>query len=153
MRQRGHHSGGRYSEDVAITGEVLAVVEGDPQLASAGEVLHPQAQKPSGHVERGVEGPVDGDVIALDAPGFYEVDNEFQDGDPPLHPNCKCELIPVLLSEEKVYTPNPNVKLLERIKELEAKADKRTKAFKELKAKDIDNEAYIKALEKYLDVG
>lgn len=40
----------------------------------------------------------DGDVVALDA-NFYGIDTEFQDGDPPLHPNCKCQLIPILLNE------------------------------------------------------
>lgn len=34
---------------------------------------------------------LDGTVVAMDA--------DFPDGDPPLHPNCRCALIPVLASE------------------------------------------------------
>lgn len=37
----------------------------------------------------------DGEVVTLDA-SFYSGTNEFQDGDPPLHPNCKCIVIPVV---------------------------------------------------------
>lgn len=37
----------------------------------------------------------DGDVVTLEG-NFYGADNEFQDGDPPLHPNCKCIVIPVV---------------------------------------------------------
>lgn len=38
---------------------------------------------------------LDGEVVGLSG-DFYSSDNEFQDGDPPLHPNCKCVVIPVL---------------------------------------------------------
>lgn len=37
----------------------------------------------------------DGEVVTLEG-GFYKGENEFQDGDPPLHPNCKCIVIPVI---------------------------------------------------------
>lgn len=37
----------------------------------------------------------DGEVVTLDG-DFYSSDSEFQDGDPPLHPNCKCIVIPVV---------------------------------------------------------
>lgn len=94
----------------------------------------------------------DGQVEALDG-NFYADTTEFADGDPPLHPNCKCQLIPVLLDESKVYTPSPNKALLKKINELESQIDKRKKDFKDLKAKSIDDEAYIKALEKYLNAG
>lgn len=40
----------------------------------------------------------DGEVESLDG-NFYADTTEFADGDPPLHPNCKCQLIPVLLNE------------------------------------------------------
>ncbi len=40
----------------------------------------------------------DGEIEALDG-NFYPDTTEFADGDPPLHPNCKCQLIPVLLNE------------------------------------------------------
>lgn len=81
---------------------------------------------------------------------FYSAENEFQDGDPPLHPNCKCVLIPII-EKTKTYIPN-NKALLERIDELEGQIDKRTKEFKELKNNKADDEVYIKSLEKYLGV-
>lgn len=96
----------------------------------------------------------DGDIVALDE-NFYGIDTEFQDGDPPLHPNCKCGTIPVLIDETKVYKPDTKA-LRERIVELEASIDKRTKAFRDLKketqAKQADDAAYIKSLENYLGV-
>lgn len=90
----------------------------------------------------------DGDVVTLKG-SFYDSDSEFQDGDPPLHPNCKCVLLPVLVNE-KGFEPSVNKELYVRIKSLENKIDKRTKEFKEIKALRIDDQAYIKALEKYL---
>lgn len=97
----------------------------------------------------------DGQIESLDG-NFYSDTSEFADGDPPLHPNCKCQLVPILLDESKVYIPNPNKALLARISELESMSDKRTKAFKKLKAEHreqrADDAAYIKSLEKYLKV-
>lgn len=40
----------------------------------------------------------DGEVEALDG-NFYGDTTEFADGDPPIHPNCKCQLVPILLNE------------------------------------------------------
>lgn len=40
----------------------------------------------------------DGQVESLDG-NFYADTTEFADGNPPLHPNCKCQLIPILLQE------------------------------------------------------
>lgn len=40
----------------------------------------------------------DGAVESLDG-SFYQDTTEFLDGDPPLHPNCRCVLIPILLNE------------------------------------------------------
>jgi SPP1 gp7 family putative phage head morphogenesis protein len=73
----------------------------------------------------------DGDIVTLSG-SFYGSDNEFQDGDPPLHPNCRCVILPVLVGE-KTYVPGINKGLYERIKQLESQVDKRKKAFKELK--------------------
>lgn len=79
---------------------------------------------------------------------FYGDTSEFADGDPPLHPNCRCVLLPVLIGEKGII---PDTKALrQRIVELEAQADKRTKGFKQLKAEKADDAAYIKSLEKYL---
>lgn len=38
----------------------------------------------------------DGEVVSL-SKSFYGNKTEFQDGDPPLHPNCKCGTIPILI--------------------------------------------------------
>ncbi len=40
----------------------------------------------------------DGQVVGLDG-NFYDNTDEFADGDPPLHPNCRCVLIPVLADD------------------------------------------------------
>jgi HK97 family phage portal protein len=40
----------------------------------------------------------DGEVVTLD--GSFYTETEFADGDPPLHPNCECSLIPVLFNEK-----------------------------------------------------
>lgn len=88
----------------------------------------------------------DGEVESLDG-NFYADTTEFADGDPPLHPNCKCQVIPILLNEEKVYAPSPNKAMHDKIINLESKIDKRTKAYKELKEQHIEDKAYIKALE------
>jgi HK97 family phage portal protein len=39
----------------------------------------------------------EGKVEGLDS-NFYAIGNEFDNGDPPLHPNCRCVIIPVLES-------------------------------------------------------
>lgn len=81
--------------------------------------------------------------------------------EPPLHPNCRCVVIPVLVNSKsnKMVTIQldnglkiNNAELQERIKELESKIDKRTKTYKQLKAKAKDDEVYIKSLEKHLGV-
>lgn len=92
----------------------------------------------------------DGEVVSLSG-SFYGSKTEFQDGDPPLHPNCRCGTIPILIGE-KALVPEINKKLYERIEELEAQMDKRTKAYKELKSTKHDDELYIKSLEKHLGI-
>lgn len=87
---------------------------------------------------------------------FYKGDNSgFQDGNPPLHPNCRCTIIPVVKGT-KVF--QQDIKdhandMAQRIKELEELVDKRTKAYKDLKTENTEDKAYIKALEKHLGVG
>lgn len=99
----------------------------------------------------------EGQVETLDG-NFYGDTSEFADGDPPLHPNCKCILIPIV---QGVADPGaddfgsasmqPKVDDKKHIKELEAQIDKRTKAFKKIKADRADDKVYIKALEKFID--
>lgn len=82
---------------------------------------------------------------------FYGDTDQFKDGDPPLHPNCRCVVLPVLVSE-KAYTPPVNQELYKKIEALEAQIDKRTKAYKELQKIKADDTVYIKSLEKYLGI-
>lgn len=77
---------------------------------------------------------------------FYEKDGEFDNGDPPLHPNCRCVVLPVI-DKEKAFDADSLVK----IKELEGKIDKRTKEYREIKQKNLEQEQYIKSLEKLLN--
>lgn len=86
----------------------------------------------------------EGQIVTL-SDSFYGSDNEFQDGDPPLHPNCRCVLVPVVV-DTKAFEPD-NKQLYDRITELESKLDKRTKAYREVKDLRADDQAYIKALE------
>lgn len=84
---------------------------------------------------------------------FFAPDNEFQDGDPPLHPNCRCTLLPVL-EGDKAYMPETIMQRdisEKRIKELEEQVDKRTKAYKELKKQKEDVDKYVKGLEEIVD--
>lgn len=40
--------------------------------------------------------PYDGKVIYDLGGNFYSIENEFDDGDPPLHPNCRCVVLPIV---------------------------------------------------------
>lgn len=92
-----------------------------------------------------------GKIKVLDG-NFYNSQNEFENGDPPIHPNCRCTLLPVLVDEKDIDLGYFNRKSLEMQKqELEAKIDKRSKAYKQLKNKNLELEAYVKELEDYLD--
>lgn len=72
---------------------------------------------------------------------------------PPLHPNCRCTLLPVLNTENAFDAEQyVRIKGLEKDKaDLEAKIDKRTKKYKEITAQNLELEAYVKELEDYLD--
>lgn len=94
----------------------------------------------------------EGQIVWDLAGSFYSSESEFEDGDPPLHPNCRCVILPVT-SNDKSLTPQSRKELNynKRIKELESQIDKRKKAFKKLKAEKLDDEAYIKRMEDYLE--
>lgn len=105
--------------------------------------------------------PMNGKIISL-KDKFFKKGEEFNGHtfgyesikQPPLHPNCRCTLLPVLVGQ-KSFEPvpiNERELLTKKIADLESKVDKRTKAFKELKAKSLDDKAYIGALEKHLGV-
>lgn len=103
--------------------------------------------------------PYSGKIVKL-GKDFYSADSSgFQDGNPPIHPSCRCILIPVVAGEEPAI-PDQSTKIIEvqqsKIAELEATIDKRKKEFKDLKkqhqTEKADDAAYIKALEKYTGV-
>lgn len=95
----------------------------------------------------------EGQIESLDG-NFYSETTQFADGDPPLHPNCRCVLLPVLIGQKgyQIDLKKSNQAMLERIKELESQVDKRTKAFKLLKEQKIDDELYMKKLEQHLNI-
>lgn len=78
---------------------------------------------------------------------FYAKENEFDNGDPPLHPNCRCVVLPVL-DRDKHFEPS----MLQKIVELEAQIDKRTKAYREIKEKELERDEYIKELEQLVGI-
>lgn len=94
----------------------------------------------------------EGQIVTLGG-NFFDSDNEFQDGDPPLHPNCRCVILPVVVGAKGVSF-NRDPALLKKIEDLESQIDKRTKAFKDLQKetdkKSLDDAAYIKSLEALL---
>lgn len=72
---------------------------------------------------------------------------------PPLHPNCRCTLLPIL-DLAKGFIPvdvTQNAELESKVKELESQIDKRTKEYKEIKSKKLELEEYVRELEDYLD--
>lgn len=100
---------------------------------------------------------LDGKIVGLE-------DNYFEKGDkfmglsldysdtpyPPLHPNCRCVILPVLVGEKGFANKHILEDQKAKIMELEEKIDKRTKDYKELKIQKTDDLAYIKSLEQYL---
>lgn len=92
-----------------------------------------------------------GKIKVLDG-SFYSSQNEFENGDPPIHPNCRCTLLPVLVNEKSIDLGYFNKRSLEmQIAELESQVDKRTKSFKKIKERNLELEQYAKELEGLLD--
>lgn len=91
---------------------------------------------------------LNGKILGLN--GVYEKNDYLDVEVPPLHPNCRCTLLPVL-EDQKTFDAETSLKMkeLELDKaELEEKLDKRTKKYKELKEKDLKLEEHVKELEK-----
>lgn len=78
------------------------------------------------------------------------INEEFSDGDPPLHPNCRCTLLPVIEGSEEFGARHFADRV--RIKSLEDKIDKRTKEFRDLKQKELADAEYIKELETLIGI-
>jgi HK97 family phage portal protein len=97
----------------------------------------------------------EGKTASLDG-NFYSDTDEFADGDPPLHPNCRCVLIPVVIASEKFVAPDNSKALAERIVSLESELSQNDEALQKLQKKRLtekaDDAAYIKILEKHLGI-
>jgi HK97 family phage portal protein len=94
---------------------------------------------------------LDGKIVGL-RQKFYEPEDEFENGRPPKHVNCRCQMVPIVRGTRAV-NPGDEVekeKLRRQIRTLEAQVDKRTKEFKQLKAESADDKVYIQALSKHL---
>lgn len=79
--------------------------------------------------------------------------------EPPLHPNCRCTLLPVLVDQKAFDAENYlNLRMIDKLNKdlesqkvkLEAKLDKRTKEYRDLKEKNLDLESHIKELKKLI---
>lgn len=77
--------------------------------------------------------------------------DDFPEGAPPIHPNCKCDLIPVLKDEKGMGEFFKEKAFEAKITELESKIDKRTKKYRELKEKNLEQVQYITELEEFID--
>lgn len=116
--------------------------------------------------------PMNGTIVGLDE-SYFDKGSEWLGNassplkldyrsveEPPLHPNCRCTTIAVIEGVGPLIEARDSSQLRrvikieeqkERIVELEAQIDKRTKEFKDLKAKELQSEAYIKELEGLID--
>lgn len=97
----------------------------------------------------------EGEITTLGG-NFYET-SEFADGDPPLHPNCRCVLLPVLKGELAIGAEVKLKVLEDKLKTLEPKLEKYQVDIEkgvneklELKEKLASDKLYIKALEEHL---
>lgn len=81
----------------------------------------------------------------------YYTKTEYDTVDePPLHPNCRCTVLPIVKATERL-----GKEFKERIADLEAQLDKRTKEYRDFKTeateKQLSDEKYIKGLEELVD--
>jgi len=94
----------------------------------------------------------DGEIVWDLGGNFYSPENEFEDGDPPIHVNCRCVVLPVTESFKNLEPEQlKEMRLQKEIKRLQeelSSADKRTK---EAKAKMAELEKYNQELEDYLE--
>jgi len=65
--------------------------------------------------------PYDGEIVSLHK-NFYGA-SEFADGDPPLHPNCKCAVVPVLVGEMSMSADIKVKQLEDKLKDTVSKAE------------------------------
>lgn len=114
--------------------------------------------------------PMNGQIVGLEETYFDEGSEwlgnaetplklDYRDvEEPPLHPNCRCTVISVIEGLDPLIEAGGDIERIKdivglktQIAELEAKVDKRTKAYRKLKASKTEDEEYIKQLEELVD--
>lgn len=85
--------------------------------------------------------------------GFYKSEGEFQDGNPPIHPNCRCVVLPIVegaknFDGSKLYEIR---QLKAKIAELEGSISDMDKRTKEYKQKSETMTEYVAALEELVN--
>lgn len=109
--------------------------------------------------------PMNGQIVDLKTVFFKKGTQYYGDSDTPLdlsygsvkggnlHVSCRCTLLPVLVSQ-KSFNADSYLKIQEletQKTELEAKLDKRTKKYRELKDQNLSLENHVTELEKIVD--
>lgn len=82
---------------------------------------------------------------------FYSPDNEFEDGDPPIHPNCRCVVIPIVADKSFNGSAMKEKHLKDQIVKLKDEINRLDKRTKEYKQKNEELTGYVKQLEDFLD--
>lgn len=72
----------------------------------------------------------------------YEIDYGDLE-EPPVHPNCECTVLPILTAQKEF-----DVESYTKIQTLEKQIDKRTKEYRKIKKSKLEQDEYIKKLEK-----
>ena len=90
---------------------------------------------------------MDGKIVWELSGDFYAKESEFENGDPPLHVNCRCVLLPIVDKEKSI-----DIESIRKIEELEKQVDRRTKQYRDLKASELEKDEYIAELEKLAGV-
>lgn len=95
--------------------------------------------------------PLNGKITKLNK-DFWDTNGEFEGGNPPRHPNCRCDVLPVLV-DEKQLTAEAVQKYKKTIRDLKSQApdtDKYDKTIKKLKSDIKKEQEYIKELEELI---
>lgn len=98
--------------------------------------------------------PLNGKIVKLNK-DFWSTDGEFEGGNPPRHPNCRCDVLPVLadekiLSEEVVKEYKDKLKKVKQDKK--DTVDKLSKDYQKLQEEVSEAKQYAEELERLLDV-
>lgn len=127
--------------------EQSGVVEGKQWLATADDRTDEDCLAMDGQIVD-LDGDYDSSIEKL-LPNAESILSYSSVEFPPLHPNCRCVLLPVIVGEKSKLLPKIE-ELNHTIELLELKVDKRTKQFRDLKQRKLDPEQYMEELEKIM---